>query len=274
PANGLLRNDFDADGDPISVAPEFVGTRTTTFGEVTVNEDGTFVYVNRTGELGQVDSFTYQIVDDPTVGQTQRSEVRTVTLTLNQSQYQNPIEGLEEDVNADGFVSPIDALRIINFLSRRAPASGAVPVSDIGAPPPDYYDTDGNGFVSPADALRVINRLATLQGGNGEGEGFSDSLRSASGVSFASLSTDFLPSLNTTTFGSTSGKGANRDEGLSDLNTTDALFGAGIDVQSSGSSERIADVIADGSSASPSSDESIDDVLGDLVSELESDLGL
>ncbi|MEM6472678.1 MAG: Ig-like domain-containing protein, partial [Planctomycetota bacterium] len=47
PANGLLRNDFDADGDPISVAPEFVGTRTTTFGEVTVNEDGTFVYVNR-----------------------------------------------------------------------------------------------------------------------------------------------------------------------------------------------------------------------------------
>ncbi len=42
----------------------------------------------------------------------------TVSLTLNQSRYQNPLQDLSEDVNADGQVSAIDALRIINFLNR------------------------------------------------------------------------------------------------------------------------------------------------------------
>lgn len=273
PANGLLRNDFDTDGDPIVVAPEFVGTRTTTFGEITVNEDGTFVYVNRTGNLGEVDSFTYQIVDQPTVGQSQRSEERTVTLTLNQSQYQNPIEGLEEDVNADGFISPIDALRVINFLARRSPESGAVAVSDIGAPPPDYFDTDGNGFVSPNDALRVINRLANLQG-NGEGEGVSGTLRASSGVTFATLSGDFLPSFNTSVFDSTSKSAKDERETTSVADSTDALFGAGIEIDSSRSSVQIADAVVAGSNSSASSQESVDDVLSDLMTELESDLGL
>jgi hypothetical protein len=37
-----------------------------------------------------------------------------------------------------------------------------VPVSEIGSPPPDFYDVDGNGAVSSLDALNVINRLAVI----------------------------------------------------------------------------------------------------------------
>ena len=74
---------------------------------------------------------------------------------------------MENDVNADGFVTALDALRIINFLDVQN--SAAVPASVIGTAPPDFLDTTGNGQITPNDALRVLNELQ-LQGGSGEGE--------------------------------------------------------------------------------------------------------
>lgn len=61
------------------------------------------------------------------------------------------------DVNADGEVSAIDALLVINQLNRR----GAGPVADDGSEAADrhYIDTNGDGLLSPSDALRVINSL-------------------------------------------------------------------------------------------------------------------
>ena len=73
------------------------------------------------------------------------------------------------DVNADGFVSPIDALQVINYLNSGKPRTLTLPVNQ---PLPPYVDVNGNGEVSPLDALLVINFLnaARTRGGSGEGE--------------------------------------------------------------------------------------------------------
>ncbi|MEM8733340.1 MAG: cadherin domain-containing protein [Planctomycetota bacterium] len=66
------------------------------------------------------------------------------------------------DVSNDSFVTPIDALMVINFLNTSA--STEVP-SD--APPEfGFVDVNGDNFVTPIDALIVINQL-----NNGDGEG-------------------------------------------------------------------------------------------------------
>jgi hypothetical protein len=57
------------------------------------------------------------------------------------------------DVDNDGFVSPIDAVLIINFLN----AGGGGPVPS-GSPPP-FYDVDADNSISPTDAVLVINQL-------------------------------------------------------------------------------------------------------------------
>ena len=71
------------------------------------------------------------------------------------------------DVNADGFVSPIDALLIVNDLNFRGVRKLPNPPMPPLEPPP-YLDVSGDGFVSPLDALLIINYL---NGAGGEGEG-------------------------------------------------------------------------------------------------------
>lgn len=58
------------------------------------------------------------------------------------------------DVSNDGFVSPIDALQVINFLI--SDGSKELPRTKTMTP---FLDTSGDNFVSPRDALLVINRL-------------------------------------------------------------------------------------------------------------------
>ncbi|MFN3189711.1 MAG: cadherin domain-containing protein [Aureliella sp.] len=66
------------------------------------------------------------------------------------------------DVSNDSFVTPIDALMVINYLNTAE--STEVP-SD--APPEfGFVDVNGDNFVTPIDALIVINQL-----NNGDGEG-------------------------------------------------------------------------------------------------------
>ncbi|MBI2481616.1 MAG: hypothetical protein HYV60_24115, partial [Planctomycetia bacterium] len=74
------------------------------------------------------------------------------------------------DANADGSVSPVDALVIINHINEQG--SGKLPV-----PPPTnivfYYDTNGDSSISPVDVLIVVNLLnaTTLSGEGVAGEG-------------------------------------------------------------------------------------------------------
>lgn len=68
------------------------------------------------------------------------------------SRWMNPANPL--DVNNDGIVQPLDALRVINDLNR----STARALTDADPIPP-YLDANGDGSVTPLDALRVINYL-------------------------------------------------------------------------------------------------------------------
>jgi len=87
------------------------------------------------------------------------SQIITVTdsqLTWHNSSFPN-------DVNADGMVSPVDALLIINHLNEFG--IGSIPA---GSPPP-YLDVSGDNQIWPLDALLVINILNQIAA-TGEGE--------------------------------------------------------------------------------------------------------
>ncbi|MEZ6117288.1 MAG: Ig-like domain-containing protein [Pirellulaceae bacterium] len=68
-----------------------------------------------------------------------------------------------EDVNADGIVTPVDALMVINELNTigaRSLRSGLAPTV-----PDMYYDVNADEYITPIDALIILNEL------NAEGEG-------------------------------------------------------------------------------------------------------
>ena len=71
------------------------------------------------------------------------------------------------DVNNDGFVSPVDALLVINQINSGLAAPAAAAVSSSL-----YMDVNGDKYVTAGDALMVINYLNSYPaGGEGEGEG-------------------------------------------------------------------------------------------------------
>lgn len=92
------------------------------------------------------------------------SFTKTFTLTVTETtfKFQNPLNA--NDVNGDGFVSPLDALIIINFLND---GNSSLP-AEVGDPP-KFLDVSGDNAVSPIDALIVINFLNDASS-SGEGE--------------------------------------------------------------------------------------------------------
>lgn len=126
-------------------------------------------------------------------------EVEDYLVNIVGNPYTNGSNSL--DVNGDGFVSPIDALQVVNYLNDpRNPTTLSLPAP--GTPP--YIDVNGDGTVSPIDALLVINFLNDAASGEGE----SGNLLFGSGQADA-FGSDWAPSLET--LGSASG----RKEGFS-----------------------------------------------------------
>ena len=74
----------------------------------------------------------------------------------------NPIT-MNLDVNRDGFVTPLDALLVINMLN----SGGGEAMLGTAQSNGMYPDVDSSGSVAPLDALLIINRLNS---GSGEGE--------------------------------------------------------------------------------------------------------
>lgn len=72
------------------------------------------------------------------------------------------------DVNANGVVSPNDALATINFLA--SAIDGSYVPADGETHHSGYNDVNEDNIITPLDALHVINQLARLQNGSG-GEG-------------------------------------------------------------------------------------------------------
>lgn len=161
-AQGVLGNDSDPEGDTLSAVLVSGPSNSDAF---TLNPDGTFTYDHRFSTGRDADTFTYRATDG-----TGQSQETTVTITITDPPpplHQNPSQNL--DVNADGFITPIDALLIINHLN----GNGAGSVEGL-APPPPYRDVNGDNFIAPNDVLLVITHLNSLSGGSGEGEGAAD----------------------------------------------------------------------------------------------------
>jgi VCBS repeat-containing protein len=170
--DGVLANDADVDvNDTLTVFVNSQPQHATLF---TLNPNGTFTY-RHDGSNNLQDSFTY-VVEDGNGG----SSVATVTITFSprqQSVWQNRIQPL--DVNNDGFVTPLDALIVINninlFGSRTLPNPALPPNT-----PPPFYDTNGDGTISAVDVLLIINQLNSVNQifaeGEGSGSDFSDAL--------------------------------------------------------------------------------------------------
>ena len=157
----VLSNDVDTDGTlnpatvQIVIAPAPSGT-------ATVLPNGTIQFVPATDFFGLV-TLTYVVSDNSGTG----SNTADVDIRVLRSKWQNPRNSL--DVNADTFISPIDALLIINRLNNPS-FNRNLTISNPPVPP--YLDTSGDEVLSPLDALLVINRLNAMRGGsNGGGEG-------------------------------------------------------------------------------------------------------
>ena len=83
--------------------------------------------------------------------------------------WQNP--QLRADVNNDGWITPLDALVLINDLNANRPRVLPVPPPSSNGPPP-YLDVTGDGVVSASDVLVVINILnGAAPSGEGESAG-------------------------------------------------------------------------------------------------------
>jgi len=67
--------------------------------------------------------------------------------------WRNPVHSL--DVSADGLLSPVDVLQVVNELN--AVGSHALAATRPAGEP--YWDCSGDQFISPVDALQVINAL-------------------------------------------------------------------------------------------------------------------
>ncbi|MGV3485320.1 MAG: dockerin type I domain-containing protein, partial [Planctomycetaceae bacterium] len=88
------------------------------------------------------------------------------TFVLEVLANENPFhnESNPYDVNADGQVNPLDALLIINSMSRHG---GPGPIEAF--PSPDrFYDVNGDGYITALDALLIINFLNRQNRGAGE----------------------------------------------------------------------------------------------------------
>jgi hypothetical protein len=58
------------------------------------------------------------------------------------------------DVSADGLITPLDAIMVINLLNSSGPIKDPLAPSSLG-----YVDVDADGTVTPTDAILVINQL-------------------------------------------------------------------------------------------------------------------
>jgi VCBS repeat-containing protein len=158
----VLANDVDPDGTLDTSSVTVVSAPSAAQGTVQVLANGQIRFTPASGFVGEA-SFSYTVRDN--VGTT--SNVAQVRVTVISSAWQN--QSNRFDVNADGFISAIDALTVINALNRNGGFINLIP--GVTPPPPPYLDVDGNNVVNAQDALNVINELNRRSGIAGEGEG-------------------------------------------------------------------------------------------------------
>jgi VCBS repeat-containing protein len=159
----VLNNDTDGDGVNTINRSSVVVVSNSPNGTAVVLSDGTIRFTPASNFTSGTTTFTYSIKDSE--NPPAESAPGVVTVDVVQSLYQNVTNRF--DVNNDGFVSPVDALIVINDINRR----GSRPLPPGSFTPPPFIDVNGSGSVEPIDVLQVINYLNRQSRGlNGEGE--------------------------------------------------------------------------------------------------------
>jgi uncharacterized protein with beta-barrel porin domain len=158
----VLANDTDADGDPLTAIP-VSGPQS---GSLTLNPNGTFVYVPAEGFFG-TDSFSYQASDGQSL-----SNIATVTLLVVEPE---PVNAAPIAVDDDFGTSFADANVLANdsdpdgdalsAVLEQAPASGSLTLNPNGT----FSYTPPPGFVGPvtftyrASDGEALSNLATVR---------------------------------------------------------------------------------------------------------------
>ncbi|XZE32750.1 cadherin domain-containing protein [Pirellulaceae bacterium SH501] len=161
----VLSNDLDPDGEIEPGTIEIVGLPSR--GTVLVMADGRIEYTPSMVSLaGPVfnDAFQYRVRDN----QDEWSNVATANITVDSAFYnrQNPF-----DVDADGSVSPLDVLVLVNEINTAGSRALPRPVP-FSAP---FIDPTNDGVLDPLDVLQVVNFLNNLVGSGSGPEGESNS---------------------------------------------------------------------------------------------------
>jgi hypothetical protein len=102
------------------------------------------------------------------IGDASSGEVEDYAIVITNNPFQNPAG--QFDANNSGAVTPLDALQIINALTRADTGSINLSISPLPDGLPPFPDVDGNGFLTSFDALLVINELQRLSNLGAAGE--------------------------------------------------------------------------------------------------------
>ena len=124
---------------------------------------GRVTYTPAAGWTGP-DEFTYRVQDTHGIW-TPPAGVVVAVIDPSGRPWQNPLDA--RDVNADGKVTPMDVLAIVNDLNVHQARALPVPSPERGFPPL-YLDVNGDGRVDPQDVLVVVNLINDAAVGEGE----------------------------------------------------------------------------------------------------------
>jgi VCBS repeat-containing protein len=163
----------DAEGDPLNYEAQLQGGASLPSWLSFDPATRTFLGTPQLADLGTY-TITVTATDDgdPALAVADQLQIQVV------NPYRNPTNVY--DVNADGFVTPLDALLIINRMNATGPGRLVLPpTADTEIPP--YVDVNGDLYISPIDALLVMNRINQP---NAEGEFAAEELESDTPIVF------------------------------------------------------------------------------------------
>ncbi len=176
PVSGqVLTNDFDPDGDNITISPNLVST--TTNGTVVLNSNGTYTYTPNQDYEGE-DQFEYEICDDGTPGPLCTTTTVTITITPEADDMVNNPPIANDDDNITYVNIPIGGEVVPNdydpdgdnLIVKTAPiidpSAGTVVLNSDGSyvytPLPDFVGQDQFDYEVCDDATPIECVIATV----------------------------------------------------------------------------------------------------------------